>query len=33
MYEFYHTYYVPNNMAIAISGDIDIEQTIELIDR
>ena len=33
MYEFYHTYYVPNNMAIVISGDIDIEQTIELIDR
>ena len=33
MYEYYHTYYVPNNMAIAISGDIDIEQTIELIDR
>jgi predicted Zn-dependent peptidase len=33
MYEFYHTYYVPNNMAIAISGDIDIEHTIELVDR
>jgi len=33
MYEFYHTYYVPNNMAIAISGDIDIKHTIELIDR
>ncbi len=33
MYEFYHSYYVPNNMAIAISGDIDLERTIELIDR
>ncbi len=33
MYEFYHTYYVPNNMAILISGDIDIEQTIALIDH
>ena len=24
MYQFYDTYYVPNNMAISISGDIDI---------
>ena len=32
MYEFYRTYYVPNNMAILISGDIDIEKTIGLID-
>ena len=33
MYEYYHTYYVPNNMAIAISGDINIGETIALIDR
>ena len=33
MYEFYNTYYVPNNMAIFISGDIDIDETIQLIDR
>jgi len=33
MYEFYHTYYVPNNMAVIISGDIDTEETIRLIDR
>ena len=33
MYEYYYTYYVPNNMAIAISGDIDIEETIALIDQ
>jgi predicted Zn-dependent peptidase len=32
MYEFYHTYYVPNNMAITISGDIQIWETIALID-
>jgi predicted Zn-dependent peptidase len=29
--EYYDTYYVPNNMAIFISGDIDSEQTIQLI--
>jgi predicted Zn-dependent peptidase len=33
MYHFFETYYVPNNMAIAISGDIKIEDTIRLIDR
>ena len=33
MYRFYNTYYVPNNMAIAISGDVQIDNTIELIDR
>ena len=33
MYEFYHAYYVPNNMAIFISGDIDLDETIELIER
>ena len=32
MYEFYRSYYVPSNMAILISGDIDIEETIALID-
>jgi len=32
MYQFYDTYYVPNNMAISISGDIDIDATIQLID-
>ncbi|ALO45579.1 M16 family metallopeptidase [Pseudohongiella spirulinae] len=29
--EYFDTYYVPNNMAIFISGDIDIDQTIQLI--
>ena len=33
MYEFYHSYYVPNNMAIFISGDIDLDATIQLIER
>ncbi len=33
MYSFYNTYYVPNNLAIAISGDIRIDETIALIDE
>ena len=33
MYQFYDTYYVPNNMAICISGDIDLDATIQLIDE
>lgn len=33
MYDFYHTYYVPNNMAVVISGDIQTQATIDLIDR
>jgi len=33
IYEFYNTYYVPNNMAICISGDIDIDETIQIIDQ
>ncbi|MCC6866607.1 MAG: insulinase family protein [Ignavibacteria bacterium] len=30
---YYKTYYVPNNMAIVLSGDLDPEKTIELIDK
>lgn len=30
---FFKTYYVPNNMAIALSGDIDYEATIKLIEQ
>lgn len=33
MYQFYHTYYVPNNMAIHISGDINSAETIGIIDE
>ena len=32
MYDFYRKYYVPGNMAIAISGDIYINEAIEYID-
>ena len=31
--DYFDTYYVPNNMAIFISGDINIEETIELISE
>ncbi|MBN2668963.1 MAG: insulinase family protein [Bacteroidales bacterium] len=31
--EFFNTYYVPNNMAIVLSGDIDYEQTIKAVDQ
>jgi predicted Zn-dependent peptidase len=31
--EYYNTYYVPNNMAIVLSGDFDPDKTIELIDK
>jgi predicted Zn-dependent peptidase len=30
---FYHKYYVPNNMAIIMSGDFDMDKTIKMIDR
>ena len=30
---FYHTYYVPNNMAIFVSGDIKTDETLALIDK
>ncbi|MCF8358504.1 MAG: insulinase family protein [Prolixibacteraceae bacterium] len=31
--EFFKTFYVPNNMAVALSGDINYEETIQLIDE
>lgn len=31
--DYYNTYYVPNNMAIVLSGDLEPESTIELIDK
>ncbi|MDX5436429.1 MAG: insulinase family protein, partial [Pontibacter sp.] len=31
--DYFNKYYVPNNMAIAMSGDIDFDQTIRLIDK
>ncbi|NTW83164.1 MAG: insulinase family protein [Chlorobiaceae bacterium] len=30
---YYHTYYVPNNMAVCIAGDFDPDEAIRLIDR
>jgi predicted Zn-dependent peptidase len=30
--DYYRSYYIPNNMAICISGDIDYDQTIRMID-
>lgn len=33
MYQFYRTYYVPNNMAIVMAGDIDLEQTRKIIEK
>ncbi len=33
IYKFAETFYVPNNMAIALAGDIDFENTIQLIDK
>ncbi|MCX6234969.1 MAG: insulinase family protein [Bacteroidetes bacterium] len=33
IYNFYNTFYVPNNMAIVLSGDFDPDETIKLIDK
>jgi len=33
IHKYFDTYYVPNNMAIAMSGDLDFEETIKLIDQ
>jgi len=32
IYHFAETYYVPNNIAIVLSGDLDFEETIQIID-
>ena len=31
--KYFDTYYVPNNMAVAMSGDLDYDQTIRIIDK
>ena len=31
--KYFNKYYVPNNMAICLSGDFDYDQTIKLIDK
>lgn len=33
IYDFYRTFYVPNNMAVILAGDFDPEETIKLVDE
>ncbi|MBX2972055.1 MAG: insulinase family protein [Flavobacteriales bacterium] len=33
IHEFFDTYYVPNNMALILAGDIDFDRTIALVDK
>jgi len=33
VYNYYHTYYVPNNMAICLSGDFNPDSMIVMIDK
>lgn len=33
IHEYFDTYYVPNNMAIVLAGDIDPDKTVELIEK
>jgi len=33
IHKYFDTYYVPNNMAITMSGDLDFEKTIQLVDK
>lgn len=33
IHNYFNQYYVPNNMAICLSGDIDMEETIKMIDK
>ena len=33
IYHFFNTYYAPNNMAICLSGDLDPEQTLDMIEQ
>ncbi|MDD5508745.1 MAG: insulinase family protein [Bacteroidales bacterium] len=33
IYKFYHTFYVPNNMAIILTGDLNPDRTIQLVDQ
>lgn len=33
IHDYWNTYYVPNNMAICLSGDLDFDKTIQLIDQ
>lgn len=33
IHEYFNTYYVPNNMAIVLAGDLDPDETVELIEK
>lgn len=33
IYEFAETFYIPNNIAIALSGDLDYEKTVKVLDK
>ena len=33
IYDFYNTFYVPNNMAVILAGDFDPDETIQLVDK
>ncbi len=33
IYKFYHTFYVPDNMAIVLAGDFDPEEAVQIIDK
>lgn len=33
IYRYFNTYYVPNNMAICLSGDLDFDKTIALVEK
>lgn len=33
IYNYFDKYYVPNNMAVCLAGDLDFEETIQLIDK
>lgn len=33
IHQYYETYYVPNNMAVVLAGDLDFDTTIQLVDK
>ncbi|MDR2929180.1 MAG: insulinase family protein [Cytophagaceae bacterium] len=33
IYDFIHKYYVPSNMAVALAGDLEFEETIKIVDK
>ncbi len=33
IHKYFDTYYVPNNMAVVLVGDLDFDKTIQLVDQ